>query len=109
LAFSSVWAASALAALELLAQENDEFDLVFFDVVMPGMSGIELGMDVRRRYPGLPVVLTSGYNPFMAQEGQYGFELVLKPYTFDTLARAFGQALARQARRAKGDGAMHRY
>jgi hypothetical protein len=42
-------------------------------------------------------VLTSGYNAVMANEGPYGFELVLKPYTFDTLARAFGQALPSKA------------
>jgi hypothetical protein len=54
---------------------------------------------VRLRYPGLPVVLTSGYNAVMAGEGPHGFELVLKPYTLDTLARVFGQALAGQAGR----------
>ncbi len=67
---------------------------------MPGMNGIELGLEVRRRYPGVPVVLTSGYNAVMAREGPYGFELVLKPYTRDTLARAVGKALAGQAGQA---------
>jgi signal transduction histidine kinase/CheY-like chemotaxis protein len=95
--YQAVWAASAAAALELLATPEKHFDLVFSDVVMPGMSGIKLGMQVRQRYPGLPVVLTSGYNAVMAQEGKYGFDLVLKPYTLDTLERAFGQALADQA------------
>jgi signal transduction histidine kinase len=95
--YRAVWAASAGAALELLAQRKEEFDLVFCDVVMPGMSGIELGMEVRRRYPGLPVVLTSGYNPVMAQEGKHGFELIVKPYTADTLVRVFHQAMAGQA------------
>jgi signal transduction histidine kinase/CheY-like chemotaxis protein len=95
--YRAVWAASAAAALELLATQEKHFDLVFSDVVMPGMSGIKLGLQVRQRYPGLPVVLTSGYNAVMAQEGKYGFDLVLKPYTLDTLERAFGQALAGRA------------
>jgi len=95
--YRAVCAASAPAALALLGTDGAGFDLVFSDVVMPGMNGIELGMEVRRRYPGLPVVLTSGYNAVMANEGQYGFELVLKPYTLDTLARAFGTALAGKA------------
>ena len=100
LGYRAVWAASAAAALELLGTDGAGFELVFSDVVMPGMNGIELGLEVRRRYASLPVVLTSGYNAVMVQEGQHGFELVLKPYTLDTLARAFGQALAGKAGQA---------
>jgi signal transduction histidine kinase len=95
--YRAVWAASAGDALELLAQRKDEFDLVFSDVVMPGMNGIELGKQVRLRYPGLPVVLTSGYNAVMAHDGHHGFELIVKPYTADTLARVFRKATTEQA------------
>ena len=95
--YRAVWAASAGAALALLAQGKDEFDLVFSDVVMPGMNGIEFAQQVRLRYPGLPVVLTSGYNAVMAQDGKHGFELIVKPYTADALARVFRKAIAGQA------------
>jgi signal transduction histidine kinase/CheY-like chemotaxis protein len=97
LGYRAVWAASAASALALLGADGAGFGLVFSDVVMPGMSGIELGMEVRRRCPGLPVLLTSGYNAVMAQQGSHGFELVVKPYTRDILARAVGQALAGKA------------
>jgi len=40
------------------------------------------------------VVLTSGYNSVMAKDGNHAFELILKPYTSDTLARVFRQAIA---------------
>jgi signal transduction histidine kinase len=107
--YGAVWAPSAAAALALLATQAGHFDLVFSNVVMPGMNGMALGLEVRRRYPGLPVVLTSGYNAVVAQdgkagqegqEGENGFDLVLKPYTLDTLARAFGQALAGKSGKA---------
>ncbi|MDB5884914.1 MAG: sensor hybrid histidine kinase, partial [Polaromonas sp.] len=94
LGYRAVWAASAAAALNLLAAHGSGFDVVFSDVVMPGMNGIELGNEVRLRYPGLPVVLTSGSSALKAHEGQCGFEMVLKPYTSETLVRAFRKAMA---------------
>jgi signal transduction histidine kinase/ActR/RegA family two-component response regulator len=98
--YRAVWAASAAAALELLARQPGNFGLVFSDVVMPGMNGIELGMEVRRRYPSLPVVLTSGYNAVVAQEGEHRFDLLLKPYTLDTLVQVFRKALAGKSGKA---------
>ena len=94
--YSTTWAANASAALNLLAGGHERFDLVFSDVIMPGMNGIEFGQLVRKRYLGLPVVLTSGYNTIMAEEGTHGFELISKPYTSDTLVRVFGKAVAQQ-------------
>jgi CheY-like chemotaxis protein len=35
------------------------FDAVFSDVVMPRMSGIELGQEIRRLYPDLPIIENS--------------------------------------------------
>ena len=95
--YHTTWAANATAALELLAEDADRFDLVFSDVIMPGMSGIEFGELVRKRYPGLPVVLASGYNEVMAERGRHGFELVQKPYVSDTLVRIFRKAIAEHA------------
>ena len=94
--YRTTWAANAAAALGLLAGDAGRFDLVFSDVIMPGMSGIEFGELVRKRYPGLPVVLTSGYNEVMAERGRHGFELIQKPYGSDTLVRVFRKTVAEQ-------------
>ena len=94
--YQPVWAASAAAALKLLAEDAGRFGLVFSDVVMPGMDGFEFGEQVRRLYPDLPVVLTSGYNSVMAKQDHYDFEMILKPYTSETLARIFRQAISSQ-------------
>ena len=94
--YQPVWAASAAAALKLLADDAGRFGLVFSDVVMPGMDGFEFGEQVRCLYPDLPLVLTSGYNSVMAKQDHYAFELILKPYTSDTLARVFRQAISPQ-------------
>ncbi|MBG6076737.1 PAS domain-containing sensor histidine kinase [Polaromonas sp. CG_9.11] len=92
--YQTTWAANATAALNLLTGDASRFDLVFSDVIMPGMSGIEFGELVRKRYPGLPVVLASGYNEVMAERGRHGFELIQKPYVSETLVRVFRKTMA---------------
>ena len=89
------WVMNAAEALAHLADDSGRFDVVFSDVVMPGMSGIELGQTVRERHPGLPVVLTSGYSHVLAQEGRHGFELVQKPYATGDLSRVLGRVARR--------------
>ena len=97
--YQTRWVSSGTAALELLARETGSFDLVFSDVIMPGINGIEMAEEVRRRYPKLPVVLASGYSAVVDEEGTHGFELVSKPYTSDTLVRVFRNAASGQPAR----------
>ena len=52
LGYETTWAANAVEALTLLEEDASRFDVVFSDVVMPGMSGVELGREIRQRYPG---------------------------------------------------------
>ena len=83
---------NATHALEELAVGADRFDAVFTDVVMPGMTGIELAQEIRRRYPDLPVVLTSGYSHVLSEHGSHGFELLQKPYSIEQLSRVLHRA-----------------
>ena len=77
-------------------------DVVFSDVVMPGMSGVDLGGEVRRLYPDVPVILTSGYSHVLAQSGRHGFELLHKPYSVEQLSRVLRKAITWQtARKAR--------
>src|SRR5258708_12362450 len=74
---------------EVVGERNgkaEKFDVVVTDVVMPGMTGIDLAKEIRRRYFDLPVVLTSGYSHLLSQNGSYGFELLQKPYSIEQLA-----------------------
>ncbi|WP_245704804.1 response regulator [Belnapia rosea] len=83
----ATWAPNARAALDLLEEDASGFDVMFSDVVMPGMNGIELGKEIRRRWPDLPVVLTSGYSHVLANGGARGFELLHKPYSAESVSR----------------------
>ena len=97
LGFGTVWAANAAEALAELAKDADRFDVVFTDVMMPGMNGVDLARAIQRLHPDLPVVLTSGYSHVLAQTGTNGFELLQKPYSVEQLSRTL-QAVAKPAR-----------
>jgi len=84
---SPTWVGNAQAALATLEREAARFDLVFSDVVMPGMNGVDLANEIRRRWPALRVVLTSGYSHVLAEEGTHGFELLQKPYSMEDLVK----------------------
>lgn len=79
------WAVDAVGALRALEDSQGGFDMVFTDVVMPGMNGVELAKRIRAQWPSIRVVLTSGYSHVLAEQGSHGFELVQKPYSVDVL------------------------
>ena len=61
LGYACLEASSAEEALRMLAQEEQRVDLVVTDVVMPGISGGDLGSRLAERYPDLRVLYTSGF------------------------------------------------
>jgi CheY-like chemotaxis protein len=89
-------ASSAAAALGALANGR-AVDLVFSDVMMPGgMNGVDLAREVKRRRPGLPVLLTTGYAEAAKREAEAeGIALLPKPYRLEELAAAARDALGR--------------
>jgi signal transduction histidine kinase/CheY-like chemotaxis protein len=91
LGFEADVAASAGEALEKLAS-GSHYDVIFSDVVMPGMSGIDFAKTVRERSPAMPIVLTSGYSHVLVEQGRHGFPLLQKPYSASDVARALQEA-----------------
>ncbi len=89
-----VFARDAEEALDILDGQTTRFDVVFSDVMMPGMTGIELGREIRRRYPETAILLTSGYSEVISREGSHGFDLLRKPYSMGELAAALQRATA---------------
>ena len=87
LGYATTLVHSAMEALAELTRNAERFDVVFTDVVMPGMTGIDLAQEIRRRHFDLPVVLTSGYSHVLSRNGSFGFELLQKPYSIEQLAR----------------------
>ena len=93
LGYVTTWAKNGEEALSWLDEDGSDFDVVFSDVVMPGMGGVALAEEVRSRMPDLPVVLTSGYSHILAREGAHGFRLLHKPYSVDQLSRVLQQVI----------------
>ena len=94
LGYATRRADNAKQALALIAADHGAFDLVFSDVIMPGMNGVEMARIIRAQYPHLPVVLTSGYSNVLAQTTDHGFELIQKPYSVEALSRTLRKAIA---------------
>ena len=99
LGFEPVLMIDALRALDLLSREADRFEVVFSDVVMPGMNGVDFGREVERLHPGLPVVLTSGYSEVLIRDGRDGFDILAKPYSIDELQRMLSRRARKRADR----------
>jgi len=64
-------------------------------VVMPGMGGVALARELRRRRPDLPVILTSGYSEELANCGYDGFEFLAKPYSADQISRVLAKIMGK--------------
>jgi signal transduction histidine kinase len=83
-------------ALEIVRREH--FDIVFSDVVMPGMGGLKLAQILSEELPDLPVVLATGYSHDIAESGSGGRPIILKPYRLETLSKALTTALGGSVR-----------
>ena len=77
-------------ALDQLAA--DGIDLVVSDVVMPGMSGVELAHKVQEIHPKVPVLLATGYSDEIVQHGSE-FSVLLKPFGAADLSKAMTAVL----------------
>ncbi|WP_052764084.1 hybrid sensor histidine kinase/response regulator [Microvirga massiliensis] len=82
--------ASAEEALEAL-QKGVEAELLFSDVVMPGMTGVELAKEARLLRPGLGIVLTTGYSEDAARLS--GTRVLAKPYRIETLVKILAEEM----------------
>ena len=88
LGYAVTHAPGAQAGLDLLAGEPG-VDLVFSDILMPGgMNGLQFADMVRRLYPDITVLLTTGYSSSAQDAVRRGFAVLQKPYDLAALKNA---------------------
>lgn len=83
-------------ALTLFEKEPQEFDLLITDLTMPKLTGIDLIRRVLKIRPGLPVILSTGYNEALSgrEAGSLGIrELLPKPSNSTDLKKIVRRAL----------------
>jgi DNA-binding NtrC family response regulator len=92
-------AASGGEALELLGQSP--FDLLFVDIKMPGMDGIELLAQVKENYPETLVIIITAYGSIeSAVEAMKigATDYLLKPFKPDQLSLVMEKVIQQQKR-----------
>jgi two-component system, cell cycle response regulator CpdR len=88
-------AADGAAALDVLSSAGP-FDLLLTDIRMPIMDGIALALVAARDYPGLVIVLMTGYAG--ERERAHGLDrlvhdVVLKPFSLAVMKQTLAKAL----------------
>ncbi len=88
-------ASHAEGALKMLDAER--YDVLFSDVSLPGMSGVDLARIAVRQQPALRVIFASGYGDALLRHLEFAYLSLQKPYDLDQLQNALAE-IVRQAR-----------
>lgn len=94
--FEVVEAADGVEAVEVFTKHRERIQVVLCDVTMPRMDGWETLSALRRIEPGIPVILTSGYDEAHADAGDLGERpeaFLGKPWQLEQMRDVLGKAL----------------
>jgi len=78
-----IGAADGAAGLEAFLANRERIDLVVLDMIMPGMSGLDLAAELERRRPGVKILYISGHGTSVAMasiQRQSADHVLLKPF-----------------------------
>ena len=68
--------------------KNSNFDLIFTDIDMPEINGLELIKQIRKKDDFIPIVIISAYDDtnYFLKAIEYGIDgYILKPFKFDSI------------------------
>ena len=98
LGYTVVSTSDPAAALDLFRADSDKFDLVITDQTMAPLTGDQLGREMLRIRPGLPILLCTGFSEIVQEDeaiarGMAG--LILKPFSAGEIAAKIREVLKR--------------
>jgi len=99
-------AENGMDAIELLRQNDYHPDLVITDLIMPGMNGRDLAIELRKIRPGLKIMFTSGYSDLKLMEdisAENDTYYLQKPFALSVLAQTIRQILDSESPAASPD------
>ena len=92
--FEPVCAGSAEEGLKII--DEDDIDLVLLDIWMPGMDGLTALEEIKKRDPGLPVIMISGHGNIetaVKATKMGAFDFIEKPPSYDKIVVAVNNGL----------------
>lgn len=92
-------ASNGIEALKILNEQNKSIDLIFTDMVMPDMGGIELSKKVKKLYPNIKILFASGYSDqALNEESDFKKKaaFIQKPYSSNNVISKIREELDRQ-------------
>jgi two-component system cell cycle response regulator CpdR len=93
----TVTAQDGAEALEILVREDGNFDLLLTDIQMPVMDGIALALSVARDFPGLTILLMTGFADQRERASNLNalvHDVITKPFSVANIRTAVAEALA---------------
>ncbi|MBO9535499.1 PAS domain S-box protein [Herbaspirillum sp.] len=73
---------------------DQAFDVLFTDVNLPGMSGVDLARNTLSRFPGMSIIFASGYGEMVARNAGFASHSLPKPYDIAQLQDILGKIAA---------------
>ena len=78
-----------------IVERDPDIGLLFTDILMPGgINGFELATEIRRRRPGIAILMTSGFSGNFSSGACDNFDIIRKPFTQAELGTAFLRVLS---------------
>ena len=98
--FTVLAAKDGVEAVEIFRHHQGEIRLVLSDLTMPRMNGWETLAALRQLAPGIPVILSSGYNEAQVMAGghpELPQAFLSKPYEYEELIQAIARVLTNKS------------
>ena len=87
-----------------LIQDDQEYDILFLDIDMPVVNGIEAAKRIRRKDRKVKIVYVTGYQDYMQRSFEvHPFSFLVKPVKKETIIKQIREALLYSREEEKAD------